>query len=85
MNEKFDVVVQCGHIRRGFPFRVTGQVCPAEHDVGIMSSYLDDMDITTISGKNIGFLHLTIDEIDEIEIEVWEQFCKCDSWEIKDE
>ena len=81
MSEEFDVVVQCGHIRRGFPFRVTGQVCPAEHDVGIMRSYLDDLTITSTKGGSIEFLKLTADEIDEIETEVWEQFRKCDPWE----
>lgn len=74
MSQPFEVRVQAGHIRRGFPFRVTGQVCPAEHGVGIMRSYLDDLDITTISGGSVKFLNLTSEEIDEIETEVWEHF-----------
>jgi hypothetical protein len=26
-------------------------ICPAEHDVGIMSSYVDDFEITAVDGK----------------------------------
>jgi hypothetical protein len=76
MSTHFEVTVQAGHIRRGFPFRVTGEAMPAEPSVGLMRSYLDDLDITTLGGGSVGFLKLSKDEVEDIEIEVWEQFRK---------
>ena len=75
---RFDVIIQCGHIRRGFPFRVTGDVCPAEPENGIMESYLDDLDISCARGGTAKWMNLTRDEVREIETEVWEQWRKHD-------
>jgi hypothetical protein len=68
----FDVTIQCGHLRRGFPFRVTGSVCPAEPENGLMQSYLDDVDILTLNGGSVKWMKLTHDEVQDIEAEVWD-------------
>lgn len=52
--------------RGGFPLKARCEVCPAEHDVGIMRPYVDDFELFTMAGKPADFLKITKDEEEEI-------------------
>ena len=61
-----------GTTKRGFPVIIRATVYPSEPDVGLMSRYLEDMEVLTTAGKDAGFLRLTQDDVDELEIQFWE-------------
>lgn len=74
--ERFDVQVRSSRVRRGFPFRVTGLIMPADPDVGLTSRYLDDLYFTTPSGKTVEWLRLTQEEFDYLHEAVWSEIEK---------
>lgn len=50
-------------VRNGFPVKVKAVLMPAEPDVGYMTSYLDDLQVSSIKGGSLPF-ELTDDELD---------------------
>ena len=40
-------------ICNGFPVRVSGRVCSAEPDVGLMSQFVDDLQVNFLSGHRV--------------------------------
>jgi len=56
---KTQVEVRVRKVRRGFPFIVKGNLCPAEPDVGLMEEYFDDVEFLTNRGRPADFLCLT--------------------------
>ncbi len=59
-------------VRRGFPLRARARIAPAEPDVGLPMPYISDLQLTTLLGKDIGFLRLNADELHRVEEQVWE-------------
>ena len=60
-------------VRRGFPVLVRAKICPPERDVGIMSSYVDDIEVLTMAGKSADFLKLKDSELDDLAVVVLEK------------
>lgn len=73
MRHNFSVTVT---VKGGFPVKVTGSIQPAEPDVGIMSSYIDDYTVTTLRGRPCHWLKLTRDQEALMIEKVWSEIQK---------
>lgn len=58
-------------VKGGFPVTATATWCPAEPDVGLMDSYLEDVSVSTLRGKSCNWLKLTGDDLHEVEQAIW--------------
>lgn len=61
-------------VKGGFPVIATARLCPAEPDVGIRDSYLEDVTIQTTAGKSCGWLQLSDGDLDAVEQALWEVY-----------
>jgi len=72
--------------KTGFPVRVWMNVQPADFEVGINRSYVDEFVITTRNGFEVPWLKLSEDEQEDLvikareQLDVDEDFCEPDSY-----
>lgn len=59
-------------VKGGFPVLYWFQVGPAEPDVGIMSSYIDDWFVTDRRGRTIKFIEPTEADLDRMQVEAFD-------------